>query len=170
MAVSFLGGLFLKKPLAFGRTSTKPALFPGPASDAIGSRVDVYYNLNKGCLSLRALDGPERGRVVGHADSVVLKDAEFVVQPGGRQRVLKEKRKNVHAFVRGILQAVNSLVRMHPATARPVMYNPYLYDSFVTRDTKEPVVSAPQVLIQGKSVTAQNPVVVSALHSESMAS
>jgi hypothetical protein len=54
-------------------------------------RVQVYYNLHKRCLSVR-----HRGKVIKHAKSVILRDASFRVQPAGRERVLKQKRKNVH--------------------------------------------------------------------------
>ena len=61
-------------------------------------RVQVYYNLHKRCLSIR-----HRGKVIKHAKSVILRDASFRVQPAGRERVLKQKRKNVHAYVAGEL-------------------------------------------------------------------
>jgi hypothetical protein len=41
------------------------------------------------------------GRIVGYAEAVILTDVEFRVRESGRQRVLRERRKNVHAFVVG---------------------------------------------------------------------
>ena len=61
-------------------------------------RVEVYYNLHKRCLSIR-----HRGKVIEHAKSVILRNANFRVQPAGRERVLKQKRKKVHAYVAGDL-------------------------------------------------------------------
>ena len=62
-------------------------------------RVQVYYNLHKKCLSIRY-----KGKVIEHAREVTLTDARFHVQPAGRARVLREKKKNVHAYVSGKLK------------------------------------------------------------------
>ena len=64
----------------------------------------VYYNLHKHRLSVKALSGSQKGRVVAHAVRVVLHDCEFRVSEAGRQRVIREKRKNVHAGVVGTLK------------------------------------------------------------------
>jgi hypothetical protein len=61
-------------------------------------RVEVYYNLHKKCFSIR-----HKGIVISHANTVKLADVTFVVRKAGRERVLREKKKNVHAFVRGNL-------------------------------------------------------------------
>lgn len=69
-------------------------------------RVFVYYNLRKHLWSIKALDGPSKGRVVAHADKVLVRDATFRVSEAGRQRVIRERRKNVHAGVVGHLEAM----------------------------------------------------------------
>ena len=51
-----------------------------------GVSVDVYKNLHKNTWSIRSRT---TGRVVEHADNVLVRAATFVVQPAGRQRVLK---------------------------------------------------------------------------------
>jgi len=61
-------------------------------------RVQVYRNLNNGLISIQDLS---TGLVLGHASAVDLQEASFIVREAGRQQVIKEKRKNVHAFVRG---------------------------------------------------------------------
>jgi len=66
-------------------------------------RVFVYFNLHRKCWSVRALNGRYKGRVVAHCDRVLLTDVEFRVSEAGRQRVLREGRKNVHAGVVGSL-------------------------------------------------------------------
>jgi hypothetical protein len=45
----------------------------------------------------------QRGLVVAHATDVALSRVRFIVREGGRQRVLAEGVKNVHAFVVGRL-------------------------------------------------------------------
>ena len=59
-------------------------------------RVYVYRNLHQDTWSLRA-----RGRVIAHEDTVVLLNAEFRVGEKSRQRAVREKQRNVHAFVVG---------------------------------------------------------------------
>jgi len=60
----------------------------------------VYRNLNNGSWSIRNAD---TGLIVGHAQTVLLVDAEFIVSEAGRQRVIQEQRKNVHAHIQGKL-------------------------------------------------------------------
>jgi hypothetical protein len=90
-----------------------------------GDRIEVYRNLHKDCFSVR-----KNGIVVKYInddESLHLTDVKFVVQPAGHAKVLKEKRKNVHAYVRGIYAGD----RMREST-RVARYNPYLCDSFIT--------------------------------------
>ena len=61
-------------------------------------RVKVYFNLNLDCLSV--IDA-ETGLLYCHAHRVELHNAKFRVQEAGRQRVLRDKRKNVHAYIVG---------------------------------------------------------------------
>lgn len=109
-------------------------------------RVEVYYNLHKGCLSYR-----QPGGRVKHADTIALRDATFVVQPAGRERVRREKRKNVHAFVRGQLVDVDMPYSMADVMAA-ITYNPYRCDTFVYAGTTEPVHSAERVIIDDKHI------------------
>lgn len=88
-----------------------------------GDRVEVYRNLHKNCFSIR-----KNGRVVGYRsddEMLTLVDVKFAVQPAGRERVLRERKKNVHAFIRGTV-SFNSPV----AYQELVSYNPYKGDSF----------------------------------------
>ena len=115
-------------------------------------RVQVYYNLHKKCLSVR-----HKGKVIEHAQEVTLTDARFHVQQAGRERVLKEKRKNVHAYVSGKLKETFWFTQApkYIWTAKQhVTYNPYKYKSFVNKKTLKPVASAEVVHISGKRITA----------------
>tara|TARA_A100001391_G_scaffold205404_2_gene205794 strand:- start:2580 stop:2957 length:378 start_codon:yes stop_codon:yes gene_type:complete len=98
-------------------------------------KVDVYWNIRKKCFSIR-----HKGKVIAHRQYVQLRDIKWVVQPGGRARVLRDRRKNVHAFARGTL--VNALTSMPDPLNhdyKRIIYDPYTYDSFVTLGTKTPV-------------------------------
>jgi len=99
-------------------------------------RVEVYFNLHKKTFSVRSA---KSGKVLLHTDEVHIENPEFVVRQSGRNRVLSEGRKNVHAFVRGD-------ATFFRYTNRPMLdtltYNPYKYVSFVDKKTEEPVYKA----------------------------
>lgn len=84
--------------------------------------LEVYFNSHKGLFSIR-----HRGRVVRHARSLCLRDARFKVSEAGRQRVLRDKRKNVHAFICG-----EEIAEVSAGSGKQVTYNPFKYSSFVT--------------------------------------
>lgn len=92
----------------------------------------VYFNLHKKTFSIKALEGENKGKVIGYSDTVTLSTASPKVSEAGRQRVLKEKRKNVHS---GIVGRVESIL---PTTITECMdrieYNPYKYTTFVYSD------------------------------------
>lgn len=109
-----------------------------------GCSSKVYYNLHKHTFSVQ-----QCGLVVLHSDTVVLSDVEFTVRESGRQRVLMEKRKNVHAFVTGFL----SLEPVYlPSGYREATYNPYLYDSFVDKETEQRINYADKVILKDKKI------------------
>lgn len=88
-------------------------------------QVKVYWNLNKHCWSVQ-----HKGKVVYHLPEVVLKDASFKVSEAGRQRVIKEGRKNVHAFVVGELILDNAPRSSYKTLGSPITYNPYKHPWF----------------------------------------
>lgn len=84
----------------------------------------IYWNSHRKVWSIR-----QKGLIVGHATSLVLENVIFRVSETGRQRVIREKRKSVHAIVRGkrvpLKRAVQCAIR--------VRYNPYRDKTFVTK-------------------------------------
>jgi len=97
-------------------------------------KVFVYFNLHRKCFSIKALEGPNKGRVVAHRDDVLLFDGTFKVSEAGRQRVLRERKKNVHAGVVGQWDNTGIDTSTHDRVLRygsAITYNPYKYDSFV---------------------------------------
>jgi hypothetical protein len=65
---------------------------------------------------------------------VCLKYVRYLVQPAGRAKVIKERRKNVHAFLTGYLVDRVPI----PMMSFDVIYNPYKYSTFVSVDDREP--------------------------------
>ena len=96
-------------------------------------KVFVYRNLHKDCWSIKALEGNNKGRVIYHAQTVTLSNCTFKVSKAGRERVLRDKRKNVHAGVAGELIRVNIPLSYMPQMTA-VTYNPYKYESFVRKN------------------------------------
>ena len=68
--------------------------------------VEFYRCLNrKGFVfSIR-----QEGRVVGHTNSIILKNCTLIVNKSGKRKCLKEKQRNVHAFVRGFIGDIDSV-------------------------------------------------------------
>lgn len=97
-------------------------------------KVRCYRNLHKNCYSVVDM---KTGRVHAHLQSLLLKDARFRVSEAGRQRVLREKKKNVHAFVVGELASnTQGVPDLQPKEA---WYNPYRVSSFVNKRSKRPL-------------------------------
>jgi len=109
----------------------------------LGEKVMVYYNLHKHTFSVTY-----QNKVIIHADYVKLGDVEFRVRRGGQERVKKEKSKNVHAFVIGTLLDYCDYPCDNipiPSSDKVVTYNPYKHNSFVFKDSEEPVYYAQEV-------------------------
>ena len=117
--------------------------------------VDVYKNLHKNIWSIR---NRKTGKVIAHQDEVNVLDAKFVVQPGGRQRVLQEGRKNVHAFVRGTLATYQEVLddprTFYLITPHLVRYNPYQADHFFYRNPENRIDKADLAMLNSEGVTA----------------
>ena len=140
-----------------------------PLSQIKNKRVFVYRNLHQNCWSVKS---KETGRVVAHADQVELSGVEFKVSETGRQRVIREKSKNVHAGLVGTLESfrprskeipsatfVNGRESDEAASDRvSITYNPYKYSHFVVRETEAAVTHADSAVLQAdKQVWAENP-------------
>ena len=115
-------------------------------------KVRVYKNLHKDCYSIK-----QDGLVKAHATELYLFDCAFQVNKKGRERVLVEKRKNVHAYIVGYL--INGVMGswdaiVPPETQERVKYNPYLHETFVRTETKAPTFSALHVRADETGLTA----------------
>jgi hypothetical protein len=115
-----------------------------------------------------AMSGPRKGRVIDIVDGALLQNVTFKVSEKGRQRVIREKAKNVHAFVEGSLIKTwklnslpvgadgNTLVPQQHASAR-VNYDPYKGPKMVRQDCQKPesVERAPVVVVSPQGVYAR---------------
>jgi len=101
-----------------------------------GEKVRVYMNLHqtkrKG-TPVYSVKSARTGLVLCHPDYVCLKDVTFKVSEAGRHRVLREKQKNVHAFVCGSVGHVSNATKR----LKSITYNPYRLGYFHDKVTGE---------------------------------
>ena len=89
--------------------------------------IRVYFNLHKHLFSVQEkVNGS--WKVTRHVDSIFIRDALFKVSEKGRQRVLREKRKNVHAYITG-----EEYKGDLSYGGQEVYYNPCKTTGFITR-------------------------------------
>lgn len=89
--------------------------------------VMLYKNLHNGLFSVK-----QGGLVVAHIESVLLTSVSFKVNESGRIRVIREQKKNVHAYIVGYILNVNSTPMS--LLKRSITYNPYKYGYFYFKD------------------------------------
>ena len=89
--------------------------------------------------------------VKAHLNRVYLHNVKFKVSEAGRQRVIKEQRKNVHAFAIGVIGPPS--FELWGKDSVSVSYNPYKYSTFVTSEG-ESIHSAPMACLENRKITA----------------
>ena len=132
--------------------------FKGRTVEA-NEKVAVFWNLHKDCFSIQGKtfeDNKKKTVTKVHADNILLMDVEFSVRESGRQKVLQEKKKNVHAFVKGKFGHAYDDRKTLEVTLLPTMreayYNPYKTDSFVDKETGKKITKADYVVMIDKKV------------------
>ena len=85
-------------------------------------KVRVYRNLTRDCWSVQHYVKGKGWRLLEHRDYVQIILARPKVQEAGRQRVIREKKKYVHAFPEGWMLNGEEIFWHN---VRPVKYDPY---------------------------------------------
>lgn len=102
-----------------------------------------YRNLNRRLGDEKDFWSVKQGNIVRfHCRCIFLKDVTFPVNEKVRQRVIANKRKEVHAFVMGFITQTGDapLFDAYCKDKQEVTYNPYKNETFVCKDRK--VISA----------------------------
>jgi hypothetical protein len=129
------------------------------------SRVEVYRNLDYRDDTVYSVRTTHDRLVCRYVKGIVIKGAIFAVGPKGNQRVRDEKRKNVHAVVRGNwltysdhdanvpMPSSKDMLRETKTMALEdenigwvwsrITYDPYKYKTFVTVDDEKPIHESP---------------------------
>jgi hypothetical protein len=93
--------------------------------------VKVYRNLHTGLWSVK------QGVVRFHTKCIFLTEVDFLVNEKNRQRVIREEKKNVHAYVQGFICDRPTYFAVGEnwtiAGCHEVTYNPYKNKHFVCR-------------------------------------
>lgn len=97
----------------------------------------LYRNLHKGNFSIQEYVKEKSGyRVSDRVSECILTNVQFIVYQSGRDKVLRERSKNVHAFVTA--EEYNVAFKLsNDCKLREIYYNPYKYNSFVYKDNEE---------------------------------
>ena len=117
--------------------------------------VRVYVNLTRSRPGLviysvqKKVDG--RWLVTDHTSRIVLKDCAFKVSEKGRQRVLRQRRKNVHAFV------VGTVANIGKGCLEAISYNPYRGSHFFIKKSRALTQNARYCLCNERGVFAIAP-------------
>lgn len=95
-----------------------------PLPDLKGyGRVRVYRNLRNGKLSVMCTHSR---KVIGHTEHICLTRAKFIVSKKGIERIRRDRRKIVCAFVEGFPAKLEA-----GECQSAVLFDPYMWSSFV---------------------------------------
>lgn len=121
-------------------------------------RVRVYRNLNRNCLSVQVKTS--KGWRVDHwVDGLQLSDCRFIVSQAGRARTLRERRRNVHAYIEGDLVAESLDGPLAPLDGPAAYYNPFKCSEWQLADGDHVTRAAAVVVNTKGGVTCLDPLV-----------
>ena len=121
------------------------------------ARVRVYRNLKYGRKARPLYSVVYKGRVIKRVRRILLSNCRFIVLERGRQRCLKEKQKNVHAFVEGIdvgARGCFGIDKNGSDFGVRVSYDPYVADHFFSTERKNKITLAGGVLLNERGISA----------------
>ncbi len=109
----------------------------------------TYRNLNFGTnFSTKHL-----GIVINYFEYAIIADGQFMVSDAGRERCLREKKRNVHAFISSPAEPtpVERDALPPPHRLAEVKYNPYRANTFINSKTGATISQARAIyLIDGR--------------------
>lgn len=93
--------------------------------------VRIYRNLNGGNYSIK-----QDEQVVAHTPQIMLHDCKFLVSELGQARARRDKRRNVHACIRGKISLKGGMGTTARATDFParITYNPFEDEGFMCKN------------------------------------
>ena len=117
----------------------------------LDNQVDVYCDLHRKVSSVKALAGPNKGRVVDKPRDIVLKDVTFRVSQAAVAKVRETGVRSVHAYARGRRTTLcTANIKAMPNAIR-VRYNPHLRGEFYDGASGEALTHLALFAVEGKS-------------------
>jgi len=106
----------------------------------------IYWNLHKNAFSVS-----NGQHVLGHTRNALLHNVTFRVRETGRQTVIEQKRKNVHAFI--CTNEIFDVTKWDSSLFLPadyVTYNPYKHKTFVRGKDEFPITESEWVYLSAR--------------------
>lgn len=115
----------------------------------LNQEIRIYRNLNNGTMSIQLHTRGKGWYVAGHVKNAIVANVTFKVSESGRQRVIRDKRKNVHAWGQGIL-----IAEFDDAIACPIdlAYDPYTNTTFVERRSQREITRCDFLVVRNNLV------------------
>lgn len=104
-----------------------------------GTIVEVYRNLHTPNSELFSIRDKKSGLVLSHGSNFVAKNVKCKVRENGRQTVIKNRRKLVHAF---LICNFKEEQELNIDGLDELYYNPYLTPTFINKTTGEEIHNA----------------------------
>lgn len=105
-----------------------------------GDSVDAYRNLCRpNSFSIKSRQGQFKGLVTGYGRSIVIATPSLIVGEKARLRVVQDRCKNVHSYVRGVLVGVfdgDLTIELMNRSVR-ITYSPYAGPNFFRLERDE---------------------------------
>lgn len=110
----------------------------------------IYRNLHTGGFSIK-----HRGLVVYHVSDIpiLVSDVTFKVNQKSRQRVIKEKQKNVHAYI--VCDNFEITPKQNIDKINKVLYNPYHAPTFMCLG--KPIMYASKIYLENGACYLMKP-------------
>ncbi len=90
----------------------------------------VYRNLHKKCWSVQTYIKGHGWRLYNWYHELIIKNPVFIVYEKGRQKVIEQKKKNVHAYIMGELELSEPIPKFRQDQHIKINYNPYTDEFF----------------------------------------
>jgi hypothetical protein len=104
------------------------------------TRVSAFRNLDQG--KKWTVQNVKGNKIFRMMSRVILLDVVFRVNELGRQRMIQERKQNIHAWVEGVMD-----LSAEDGEWVPILYQPYLSGHFVLKEDQTPLFSAKKVLL-----------------------
>jgi hypothetical protein len=101
-----------------------------------GLTTRIYRNLQTGTMSLQQKVN-KSWLVVGHVTNAAIEYPKFHISQSGKLRVIREQRKNVHAWIEGRLIGITA----DSSGLEEIHYCPYTSETFLWKKTGDPIES-----------------------------